>query len=476
MKKKQKEASTGKAYVFVSYLFLFLFVAMITYIVYFETTQSEEMLESVYNTRLTAQQASVTRGSILANGGEVLAETVTDENGDETRVYNYGNLFAQTVGYTDYGSAGLEAAQNQVLLTSSGSLIDQLSSNLLEQKLPGDDLVTSFDVDMQSAAYNALNGQMGAVIVLDADSSKVLASVSLPDFDPNTVYEDWEALNSEDSGSPFLNRGLQGLYEPGSTFKIVTTLAYLNEYGNDADFSFVCTGEYTQGTYTIHCINNTVHGEQSLAEAFANSCNCAFSYLATELLSNTTLAETAESLNFNESFSLGLPSSKSSYALELTSADGLTMQTAIGQGDTLVTPIFMAMIVQAIYNDGEMLLPSFIEQVQNSSSGYVSVEDVESLGTVMSQSACTYLKEYMLGVTEYGTASSAFSGISFDVYGKTGTAEYENDEGYVHSWFVGFTDTGIDDIVIAVIIEEAVQGETTAAQVAASILSTYYGL
>ncbi len=475
MKKKPKKASTGKSYVFVSYLFLFLFVAMIAYIVYFQTTQSEALLESTYNNRQTAQQANVTRGSILANNGAVLAETVTDENGDEVRVYNYGSLFAQTVGYTDYGSAGLEATQNQVLLNVSGSLLDQINSSLLDQELVGDDLVTSLDVEMQSAAHTALNGQMGAVVVLSADTSKVLASVSLPDFDPNTVYEDWETLNLEDSNSPFLNRGLQGLYEPGSTFKIVTTLAYLNEYGNDAGFSFNCTGEYTQGTYTIHCIGNTAHGEQDLSEAFANSCNCAFSYMATELLGSTSLAETAEVLNFNESFSIGLPSSTSSYALETTSADGLTMQTAIGQGDTLVTPIFMAMIAQSIYNDGEMLLPSFIKQVQNESTGFVEEEEVESLGTVISQNACTYLKDYMRGVIESGTAASAFSGFSIEVYGKTGTAEYDNDGGYVHSWFVGFTDTGEDDIVIAVIIEEATEGETTAAQVAADILRTYYG-
>lgn len=447
---------------------------MIAYMIYFQTNESEQLLQSPYNNRQTAQQANVNRGWILANDGTVLAKTTTDENGNEIRVYDYGSLFAQTVGYTDYGNAGLEATQNYRLLNSSSSLLDHISSDLHDQKKNGDDLVTSFDVRMQTAARNALNGQKGAVIVLDADISKVLASVSLPDFDPNTVSEDWEVLNLEESGSPFLNRGLQGLYEPGSTFKIVTALAYLNEYGTDADFHFNCTGEYTQGGYTIHCAGNAVHGEQTLADAFANSCNCAFSYIATELLDSTALAKAAEDLNFNEEFSLELPSSTSRYSLERTTADGLTMQTAIGQGDTLTTPIFMAMIAQSVYNDGEMLIPSFINQLQNSNGNVVETEEVKSLGRVMSAEAVSYIRSYMRGVVERGTAAAAFSGMPVTVCGKTGTAEYQNSNGYVHSWFVGFTDMGENDIVFAVIIEEAVEGETTAAQAAASMLWEYF--
>ncbi len=446
---------------------------MIAYMIYFQVSKSETLLQSTYNNRQTAQQQNIIRGSILAKDGRILAQTTTDDEGNETRVYNYGSLFAQVVGYTDYGNAGLEATQNYILLDSSENIIDQLNSDLLSQKKNGDNIVTSLDVDLQSAAYNALDGQMGAVIVLDANTSKVLACVSLPDFDPNTVYEDWEELNLDDSGSPFLNRALQGLYEPGSTFKIITALAYLNEYGDDADFSFNCTGEYTQGTYTIHCSNNKAHGEQSLTDAFANSCNCAFSYIATELLSSTALADAAAAVNIDAEYSVGLPISTCSYSLESTLADGLTMQTAIGQGDTLVTPMYMAMLANAVYNGGEMYVPSFINQVQSASGTVVSTTDAKSLGTVMSEEAASYIKSYMQSVVEYGTASSAFGDNPYSVCGKTGTAEYENSEGYVHSWFVGFTNTGNNDIVFAVIIEEA--SETSAAQVASAMLSAYYG-
>ena len=447
---------------------------MIAYMIYFQVEESSKLLESPYNNRLTAQQANTERGAILARDGTVLAKTVSNDDGTESRVYDYGSLFAQTVGYTDYGNAGLEATQNYILQNSSQTIMDQISGDLTERKRQGDDLVTSLDVNMQSAAKNALDGRKGAVVVLDANTAKVRASVSLPDFDPNTVYEDWESLNTEDSGSPFLNRGLQGLYEPGSTFKIVTALAYLNEYGTDANFSFDCSGEYTQGTYTIHCIGNTAHGSQTLSEAFANSCNCAFSYMATELLDSTALAQAASQLCFGKELSLGLPSSTSSYSLEKTTKDGLTMQTAIGQGDTLVTPIYMAMIAQSIYNNGEMLMPSFVEQVQSSDGRVVKSVDADSLGTVMSQDAANYLKGYMQQVVESGTASSAFANVSIPVLGKTGTAEYQNSDGHVHSWFVGFTNTGSEDVVIVVLIEEATEGDTSAAQVAANMINAYF--
>lgn len=473
--KPPKKASTGKAYAAAAYVFISLFLAMIVYMIYFNVEKSDEVKSNTYNTRTQESEEQIVRGSILADDGTMLAYTTTDEEGNEIRNYPYENLFAQVVGYSDYGSAGMEATLNSTLMESNENVINRLEKDLNSEKKTGDDVVTSLNINMQSIAYNALGGRKGAAVVLDASTSKVLACVSQPDFNPNTIYEDWETLNLEDSGSPFLNRALQGMYEPGSTFKIVTALAYLQQYGGDASFYYNCTGEYTQGGYTIHCINGTAHGEQTLADAFAHSCNCAFSYIATELLDSDALAEAAASLQFNQSFSLGLPSAASSYSLEKTTADGLTMQTAIGQGDTLTTPMHMAMIAQSVYNSGEMLEPSFINQVQSADGLVVSSVSAKSLGTVMSADQALRLKDYMQGVVQYGTASSAFADLSaYNVAGKTGTAEYDNAEGYSHSWFTGFTNTGTGDIVVCVIIEEAGEGDGSAAQTAASIIQQWY--
>ncbi len=474
LKKQRKTASGGKSYVIVSYMFLSLFLAMIVYMIYFQTNESAELLNSPYNNRKSAAAQSVIRGSILANDGTILASTTTDDEGNEIREYTYNNLFAQVVGYSDYGNAGLEATQNTTLLTSHENIAQQVQKELNNVKKNGDDIVTSLDVSLQSAAYEVLGGRKGAVVALDADTGKVLACVSQPDFNPNTIGQDWESLNLEGSGSPFLNRGIQGLYEPGSTFKIVTAIAYLEQYGTDSDFYFECTGEYTQGGYTMHCSHNAVHGGQTLADAFANSCNCAFSYIATELLDEDALAKTAERLHFNGDFDFGLPSNDSIFSLKKTTKDGLSMQTAIGQGDTLMTPMHVAMITDAVYNNGTMYEPQFINQVQSADNTVVKTVECKDLGTVIDPEITQILKGYMQGVCQYGTAAEMAS-LPYGVCGKTGTAEYANDQGYVHSWFTGFTTACENDIVITVVIEEAVEDETNAAQLAAAILSEYYG-
>ena len=131
------------------------------------------------------------------------------------------------------------------------------------------------------------------------------------------------------------------------------------------------------------------------------------------------------------------------------------------------------MIAQAVYNNGEMTEPSFIQQIQSHDGNIVSTEEPKSLGAVMDPSIAAQLKSYMQAVVQYGTASS-LAELPYNVAGKTGTAEYDNSEGYVHSWFIGFTQTGNSDIVVAVVLEQAVPGQDSAASVAADIISGYY--
>ena len=449
---------------------------MIGYMIYFQVYKSEDFLNSPYNKRQDKYEEHIVRGSILASDGTVLARTDVDEEGNESRVYPYNNLFAQVVGYSDYGSSGLEASENYTLLSSHADILEQLQKDFSSEKNIGDNLVTSLDMRLQQAASDALGGNRGAVIVMNTETGKVLADVSKPDFNPNTIAADWEALNSEGSGSPFLNRALQGQYPPGSTFKIVTSLAYLRERGTFDDFSFNCTGEYTQGGYTIHCSGNTAHGQENFADAFANSCNCAFSEIGTQLLGKTSLKSAADELRFNEAFSLGLPSVKSSFSLENSTADGLTMQTSIGQGDTLVSPVHMAMIAGAVANGGRMMEPSFVERVESYTGTIVKEIAPESLGQVMTAEEAYQLTELMKGVVQRGTAAGELAGLPHDIAGKTGTAEYGSTaDGTAHSWFVGFSNTGNSDIVVAVIVEGGGDGSAPATPVARSIFETYFG-
>ena len=389
-KSRPRTASTGKAanngagpYLIVSFLFVAMFLGLIAYLVYFNVVRKEEFLNSSYNTRQNNYAERVIRGTIYSADGQELAKTTTDENGDEVRTYPFGSLFAQVVGYTGKGNSGLESSYNYMLMESHTSKLKQVKNEFSDAKNPGDSLYTTLNTTLQQAAADALDGYRGAVVVLEAKTGRVLANVSNPVFNPNTIDEDWEALNADDESGVFLNRGLQGRYPPGSTFKIVTSLAYLRQNGTLDGFSFDCDGELTAGNYTIHCSGGEVHGPEDFAGAFAHSCNSAFAQIGLGL-DKDAFRSLADSLYLNSRLDLELPTSKSSFDLDSTTADALVMQTSIGQGDTLVTPMEMALIASAVANDGEMIKPRYVDNIVSADGQAVKTFYKESLGTVMS--------------------------------------------------------------------------------------------
>lgn len=454
-----------------------LFAAMIGYMVYFQVEKSEDLLKSPYNQRVIRKENSVTRGKILARDGKTeLAYTEIAEDGSESRIYPWGGLFAHVVGYSDYGGSGLENAESIELLKSHADIKEQVNNEVNGVKNKGDYVISTLDKDLQQAASDALGENTGAVVVLDVHTGEVLADVSKPGFDPNTIVEDWEDLNNDESGSPFLNRSLQGLYAPGSTFKMVTALAYLREHGTFDDFYYECSGSYTQGGFTIHCAGETAHGQENFADAVANSCNCAFAYMISDQMNESSLGETAESLLFNKDPDLLLPNAVSRFKFKQGQGVELAMQTAIGQGDTLVTPVHMAMIAQAIANGGEMLRPIFVDQVTTyTMNKEVRTAKTESLGNVMTADEAAALIPLMREVVNRGTAAE-LSELPYQVAGKTGTAQYGNiEDDTAHSWFMGFSETGNRDIAIAVIVEGGGNGIAPAVPVAKQVFQSRFG-
>ena len=456
-KSRPRTASTGKAanngagpYLIVSFLFVAMFLGLIAYLVYFNVVRKEEFLNSSYNTRQNNYAERVIRGTIYSADGQELAKTTTDENGDEVRTYPFGSLFAQVVGYTGKGNSGLESSYNYMLMESHTSKLKQVKNEFSDAKNPGDSLYTTLNTTLQQAAADALDGYRGAVVVLEAKTGRVLANVSNPVFNPNTIDEDWEALNADDESGVFLNRGLQGRYPPGSTFKIVTSLAYLRQNGTLDGFSFDCDGELTAGNYTIHCSGGEVHGPEDFAGAFAHSCNSAFAQIGLGL-DKDAFRSLADSLYLNSRLDLELPTSKSSFDLDSTTADALVMQTSIGQGDTLVTPMEMALIASAVANDGEMIKPRYVDNIVSADGQAVKTFYKESLGTVMSESEANMLTELMKGVVQSGTAVS-LSDLPYNIAGKTGTAEHGSDGETPHSWFVGFSNAEMDQFSTASLI------------------------
>lgn len=449
---------------------------MTGYFIYFDAVLSPDVINNPYNARLDAFAERTIRGSILSSDGTVLAETKTASDGTQTRNYPYANLFAHVVGYSTRGNTGLEQLANYYLLTSSISPAEQLKNQVKDEKSPGDNVVTTLDLDLQRTAYDALGKYRGAAVVLEVSTGKILAMVSKPDFDPGTINENWDSLTNEgstESGSVLYNRATQGLYAPGSTFKIVTLLEYMRENPDTyADFSFQCKGKVTEGNYTISCYNKKAHGSEDLTKAFAKSCNSAFATIGLSL-DETSFKNTCEELLFNTDLPSPLTYSKSSFSLQPDATPAEQMMTAIGQGETLVSPLHMALIASAIAGDGLLMKPYLMDKVQSAGGAEVKTFDPEAYGSLMTAEEAAALTDYMKAVVESGTGSK-LNDLGFEIAGKTGTAEYSSDKKKSHAWFVGFSDTGEKDIAVCVLVEERGSGSEYAVPIARQIFREWY--
>lgn len=458
----------------VTYVFAFLFLLMVGYMVYLNVIKRDELQANVNNTKQDTIADNVIRGSIVTEDGTTLASTSVAEDGTQTRYYPYENVFAHVVGYASNGKSGLEAYANTELLTSHMSLISQLKSEEEGELKKGDTVVVTLDPALQQAAYYALGSYKGAVVVLEPDSGKILAMVSKPDFNPNTIGEDWDSMVTDETNSTLLNRATQGLYPPGSTFKILTTLAYMRENPDTyASFYFDCTGTLSREDVTITCYNSQVHGMEDLKTSFANSCNTAFSQIGLDM-DGDHFRNVAEKFLFNGALPTDLQHSESVFKLNGNSSYGEQMTTAIGQGDTLVTPLHMALITSTVANGGILMKPYYITRVETAEGDVVSERSPSIYGELMSVDEAEILTEYMKETVNSGTAA-ALSGAGYTAAGKTGSAEYEtNGATGTHSWFVGFSNVDDPDIVVAVIAEDGGTGSQTAVPIAKAIFDAYY--
>ncbi len=446
---------------------------MLLYFVYFNVFRSDDVINSPYNRRQDTFAERVVRGSILSSDGEVLAETQVAADGSETRVYPYGEMFAHVVGYESEGKSGIESLANFSLLSSHAFFTEKVANELREEKNIGDNVYTTLNVSLQAAAYEALGSHSGAVVALEPSTGRILALVSNPGFDPNTLSEDWETLISSADGE-LLNRATQGQYPPGSVFKIVTALEYYRENGSFDGFSYDCGGSVTHDGYTISCYNGSAHGHEDFRTAFAKSCNAAFASLGLTL-DRASFARTCGELLFNEELPVSLPYNKSSFALDGSTEDTVAMMTAMGQGETTVSPMHMAMITSAVANGGVLMNPYLIEHVESYTGARVESYSASAYGKLMTAQEAEALTGLMEAVVQEGTGR-ALGGASYTVAGKTGTAEFSSDKSKSHAWFTGFSNVESPDLVVTVIVEEAGSGSEYAVPIAKKLFDAYYSL
>ncbi len=454
-----------------------LFGAMIVYLVVYANSNSRDLFENDYNKREEALLDQNIRGTIYTADGEVLAQTVQDQEGNEVRSYPYANLFSHVIGYTYKGGSGVEQLEDYELTHSDISLSDKAGYDEAGEKYPGNDVYTTLNLSLQQAAYDALGDNQGAVIVTEVDTGNILCMVSKPDFDPNTIEEDWESLGADADSGTLVNRVTQGLYAPGSTFKIFDAVEFMDENMADANsFSYDCIGydnEYTlEDGQPIHCYHWTAHGQVDLEKAFAKSCNSAFVNIGNSL-NRSSFADLLDEMMFGESLPYDLPTGTSSYILTSETSTEDVTQLSIGQGSTLMTPMHLNMVTAAIANGGTIHKDQIVSSVTTGTGSVISSAKTENYRTVMTSEVAAKMREMMRDVVLEGTAAK-LSSRSYNPCGKTGSAEIVTGQSTSHAWFTGFAPFEDPEIAVTVIVEGAGSGGVSAVPVARSVMDEYF--
>lgn len=456
----------------ITYVFVGIFLAMIGYMAYYLFVKSSDAINNSYNKRQDLLAERVVRGKILSKDKEVLAETVIGKDGKETRYYPYSNMFAHIVGHFSQGRTGVELLENYKMLQSNDNPISNISKELAGQKTSGDNVVTTLSVKLQKTAYEVLGNHKGAVVAIEPSTGKILAMVSKPDYDPNPeqLNSNWNyLLQDANQQSALLNRATQGLYPPGSIFKILTAAEYMRENDKSA-YSYQCTGKLHYKGVDINCYGNKVHGRLDLKHSFSKSCNSSFAHIGS-LLDIGKYRQLCEAFLFNKEIPVKFPYKKSSFVLSKQSDEEEILHTAMGQGKTTITPLHAAMIVSAIGNKGKMMTPYVVDRLESSEGNLVKQTKEGVCATPVSEDEAATLTDYMKEVVNSGTAT-ALSGLGYKAAGKTGSAEFNSSKDS-HSWFVGFAPADNPQIAISVIVEGAGTGSEYAVPMAKQIFQTY---
>lgn len=458
-------------------VFLVCFVALISYITYFEIFVGPKIVNKSYNRRLWVKRNEVLRGTFYDRNGKPLTKSSRINQETQKREYTGGEMFAHVLGYVDvkYGITGLEGKYDQELMSTNiqdniRSLIKNKGKK--EEKI-GNNLKTTLDYDVQSKAFELLGDNRGAVVALNPKTGEVLAIVSKPSFDPNNLQEIWKSINS-DKNRPLINRATAGLYPPGSTFKTVTAISALENMQGVRNRTFEDNGELNLGgNYTLHNFAGETFGNIGFKDAYVHSSNVVFGTLGVEL-GNDKLKETSEKFFFNKDIPAdGIPVEKSQFPTLKKYEKGNIAQSAIGQSSDLASPLQMALVTATVANQGVMMKPHLVNEIVTSKGELVKSIEPESLGQIISTNTANTMRDFMKSVVQEGTGGNAsIDGV--EVCGKTGTADHQNEgkDAPPHSWFIGFAPYDNPQVAVAVIVEDGGQGGKAAARIASEVMRT----
>jgi peptidoglycan glycosyltransferase len=454
-------------------VFTLLFVALILQLTYVQVWAAPKLKINPSNTRAIEDEMKVERGAIVSADGLELA--VNRQEGEYfVREYPQGDLLSPWLGYNSvrYGRAGVERVYNEDLSGQSGLLgLTNYWDQILDRPHRGADLKLTINMAVQRAAAEALGDRKGAVVALDPRTGAVLAMVSYPRYDPNNLDDLWKQLNS-DPDTPLVNRAAQGLYPPGSVFKIVVAGAALRENAVSPATPFGDTGTVTAGGFVVRNYGDRVYGRHDFADAFASSINTTFAKVGVTLGAET-LARYAGDFGFGQALPWPLGSATSIFPDPGSMDKAHVAQASFGQGEVLSTPLEIALAASAVANGGRIMKPYIVSQVLDYHQNVLEETNPETWLQPLSSDTAATLKQLMVQVVSSGTGTSAaISGVQ--VAGKTGTAEVENGE--PHAWFAAFAPADDPRVVVAVLVENSGTGGSVAAPVAKRVISAALGL
>jgi peptidoglycan glycosyltransferase len=410
------------------------------------------------------------RGEIVARDGTVLAAA-----GERGPTYPFGAAYAHVVGYDSarYGTSGLEAAFDRELAPAPvvadpwAQLQALWSHHPLPAAIRGATIVATLDPPTQAALVAGLAPYpRGAGVALDPRTGEILAMASVPSFDPGTIDVSFPAL-SKRSDSPLLDRAIDGLYPPGSTFKIFTAAAALDSGVLTPDDTFLDNGSLPVGNFVIHDNEGEATGRQNAAGAFALSSNVDFATIALRLGVDRWFAYAAR-WQLGQPLDFTLPAQTDHLPTKESVSPSILAQLGFGEADLLVTPLRMALMGATIAAGGVEPQPYLVRSVRSGDGSVREPPARAALATPISADVAGEVRDFMVAAVARGTGTAAaLPGVT--VAGKTGTAT--NPAGRAHAWFVAFAPAQAPRVAVAVVVENAGYGGDIAAPIARRMLA-----
>ena len=467
-------------------VFLVLFVLLFAQINYIQVFAAHDLANNPANQRLLLQEYDVERGKILASDNQTVLARSKPTKGllKYLRVYPARSLYGQITGYYSlvYGRSALESKYNDFL---SGRAAELLPQNLVDEFLGrpkrGASVVTTIDAQLQQVAKQALGSLPGGVVAMDPRTGEVLAMYANPSFDPSPlashdgdkVRAAWRRL-TDDPAKPLLSRASQELFPPGSTFKLVTAAAALeNGMTPNTKFDNPPVLDLPQTTNTLqnfggeHCLGGAA--QLTLAQALEVSCNVVFGEVGLRLGAEKLVTQ-AQRFGFDQQIDFDVPFAEGSIPPVSDFANDLpgVAYSAIGQQSVSANPLSMALVASAIANGGVEMQPRLVKEIRDPSGRVVKTYEPREFGRVISSRTASELTQMMVAVVQSGTGTVAqIPGV--EVAGKTGTAQHPG--GNPHAWFVCFAPAPNPVIAVAVVVLDggSLGSEATGGHVAAPV-------